>query len=177
MSIVARYWVPSAAVVAQERGPEFLAAVDGADWSQGVGFHRGFFSSFRIRAGKQVWFHFPIPTPTELDGAPLFLDGISLLWETLDDAAIGWVVLQHGGMERLPLTDRLAVPPSVPVPFDPPETWRRFYPDARRQLTTLPLRPKLPLQFGVQLCVMVHAPVRDGTVRFYGAGADFSDEG
>ncbi|WP_286130814.1 hypothetical protein [Blastomonas sp. CCH5-A3] len=33
----------------------------------------------------------------------------------------------------------------------------------------------LPLRFGVQLCVMVSAPEdRDGLVRFYGAGADFT---
>jgi hypothetical protein len=176
MGVVQRVWVPSASVVLQERGADFVAVVDGAVWSEGVGFYRGFFTAFRIRAGKQVWFHFPIPTPTEIRGEPLFLDQVSLLWETLDDAAIGWVVLQHGGMERLPLTERLAVPASEPAPFDPPEQWREYYPAADRRLTNLPLRPRVPLQFGVQLCVMVHAPEDDGTVRFYGAGAAFSDE-
>ena len=176
MGIVARYWVPSAAVELQERGPEFLAAVDDAEWSEGVGFHRGFFSTFRVRKGRQVWFHFPMPTPTEIDGKPLFLDRVSLLWETLDDAAIGWIVLQHGGMERRPLTERLETPASEAVPFDPPEQWREYYPKSHRRLTTLPLEPRVGLRFGVQLCVMVHAPHQDGTVRFYGAGADFSDE-
>lgn len=176
MSIVARHWVPSAAVVPQERGSEFLAAVDGADWSEGIGFTRGFFSAFRLRAGKDVWFHFPLPTPTELHGKPLFLDSVSLLWECLDGARIGWMVVQHGGMDRLPLIERLAEPPSVHVPHDVPEEWRRYHPDSERRLTELALTPRLPLRFGVQLCVMVSAPDHDATVRFMGAGAAFSDE-
>lgn len=176
MTIVARHWVPSAAVVPQERGPEFLAAVDGADWSEGVGFHRGFFSTFRLRAGKDVWFHFPLPTLVEQGGKPLFLDTISLLWETLDGAWLSWLILQHGGMERLPLTERMTVPPARPEPFDPPELWRQYYPAADRQLTEIALTPRVPLRFGVQLCVLVSAPEQDGTVRFYGAGAAFSDE-
>lgn len=176
MSIVARHWLPSAAVVPQERGAEFLRAVDGADWSEGVGFHRGFFSTFRIKAGKDVWFHFPLPTPAEQGGKALYLDSVSLLWECLDGARIGWVVAQHGGMERLPLTERMGPLPSEPVPFEPPELWREYYPASARRLTELALSPRLPLRFGVQLCVMITAPEQDGTVRFYGAGAAFSDE-
>lgn len=175
MSVVARHWVPSAAVVPQERGPDYLGVVDDAAWSEGVGFHRGFFSAFRVRAGKDVWFHYPLPTPVEVGGKPLFLDSVSLLWECLDEARIGWIVVQHGGMERLPLTERLAAPPAEPAPFDPPEQWRRYYPASDRLLTELPLRPRLALRFGVQLCVMVSAPTRDGTVRFHGAGAAFAD--
>ncbi|MCW1402630.1 hypothetical protein OKA06_09910 [Novosphingobium sp. MW5] len=104
MTIIARHWVPSAAVVPQERGPEFLAVVDGADWSEGVGFHRGFFSTFRVRAGKAVWFHFPLPTPVEIGGQPVSLAEVSLLWECLEGAKIGWMCLQHGGMDRIELT-------------------------------------------------------------------------
>jgi hypothetical protein len=175
MGIVARHWVPSAAVVAQERGPEFLGPVDGADWSAGAGFHRGFFSAFRIKAGKDVWFHFPLPTPVELDGRGLFLASVSLLWECLEGARIGWIVAQHGGMERLPLTERMGEVPSEELPFEPPELWREYYPASARRLTELALTPRLPLRFGVQLCAMVTAPEAEGTVRFYGAGAAFSD--
>lgn len=174
MGAPTRIWLPSAAVVPQERGPDYLAAVDGAEWSEGLGFHRGFFSTFRIRAGRDVWFHFPFPTPVEEDGEDRSLTAISLLWETLDDARIGWIVVQHGGMERLPLTERLAAVSSEPVPFDPPEQWRAYVPQSARRLTELPLQSALPLRFGVQLCVMVSAPERDGTVRFYGAGATFA---
>jgi hypothetical protein len=177
MGIVSRLWVPSAAVVPQERGPEFLGPVDGADWSEGMGFHRGFFSSFRIRAGKDVWFHFPLPTQIEQNGAPLFLQSLSLLWECLEGARIGWIVAQHGGMERLPLTERMSDVPSEPVPFEPPGLWRDYYPASARRLTELALTPRLPLRFGVQLCVMITAPEADGTVRFYGAGAAFADAG
>lgn len=174
MTVVSRVWLPSAAVVPQERGPDFLGVVDGADWSEGQGFHRGFFSAFRLRAGKDVWFHFPLPTPVEQDGRPLALAEVSLLWECRDGAAIGWICLQHGGMERRALTERLAEPPSVPVPHDPPAEWARYHPDGLRRLTELALDPALPLRFGVQLCVMVRAPEADATVRFYGAGAAFT---
>jgi hypothetical protein len=173
--IVERIWLPSAAVVPQERGPEYLEAVDGADWSEGVGFHRGFFSSFRVRAGKEMWFHFPLPTPVVRDGRPLALADVSLLWETLDGARIIWLVLQHGGMERRPLTERLAEPASVPVPFDPPEQWRQYYPASNRRLTEIPFDPPMPLRFGVQLCVGVSAADGVGTVRFYGAGASLTE--
>lgn len=176
MGIVARHWLPSGAVVPQERGSEFLAPVDGAGWSEGSGFYRGFFSAFRLRAGKDVWFHFPLPTQVEQDGKPLFLHSVSLLWETMDAARIGWIVLQHGGMERLPLTERLVEPASEPAPFEPPELWRNYYPPSARRLTEIELSPRVPLRFGVQLCVMVTAPEAEGTVRFYGAGAAFSDE-
>ncbi len=175
MTIVARHWVPSAAVVPQERGPEFLGPVDGTDWSDGIGLYRGFFSSFRVRAGKDVWFHFPVPTLVEQGGKPLFLDSVSLLWECLDGAALTWLVIQHGGMERLALTERMAAPPALPAPFDPPEQWRQYHPASDRQLTELALTPRLSLRFGVQLCIMVSAPEQDGTVRFHGAGAAFSD--
>lgn len=170
-----RIWLPSAAVVPQERGTDYFAPVDGADWSDGFGFHRGFFSSFRLRAGREAWFHFPIPTPVVRDGRPQALAELSLMWEVSDGARIQWLVLQHGGMDRIPLTERLADLPGEAVPFDPPERWRDYYPASNRRLTTLPLDPPLPLRFGVQLCVGVGAADQDGTIRFYGAGAGFSE--
>jgi hypothetical protein len=171
--IIEKIWLPGAAVVLQERGAEFIAPVDGADWSEGCGFYRGFFTAFRLRAGRDVWFHFPLPTPTLRDGHALALSALSLLWETMDGASITWVVLQHGGMERLPLTERLAPVPSLPVPFDPPEKWREFYPPSNRQLSTFDMTEPLPLNFGLQLSIGVRAGETDGTVRFYGAGAEF----
>lgn len=174
MTIIARHWVPAAAVVAQERGPAFLGAVDEASWSEGTGFYRGFFTSFRIKAGKAVWFHWPVPTPVELNGQGMALHSASLLWETADGAALHWVTLQHGGMDRVELTPRMQVPPSVAVPFEPAPEFRPFCPDNNRRLSEFTLPAPLPLRFGVQLCTMVSAPEdRDGLVRFYGAGADF----
>jgi hypothetical protein len=175
MSIIQRTWLPAAAVVPQERGPEFLGTVDGADWSEGLGFYRGFFSAFRIKADKSVWFHWPLPTPVERDGRPLFLHSLSLLWECLDGAQIGWMTAQHGGMDRIELIPRLTAPASVPVPFEPEPEFRQWCPMTDRQLSEIALPQPLPLRFGVQLCVMVSAPeVSDGTIRFYGAGGAFS---
>lgn len=177
MGVTECIWVPAAAVVPQERGVEYFAPVDGADWSDGFGWHRGFFSSFRLRAGKEAWFHFPLPTPVMRDGQPMALAQLSLMWEVLDGARLHWLVLQHGGMERLPLTERLVEPPSEPEPFDPPDQWRDYYPASARRLTTLPFSPVLPLRFGLQLCIGVSAADADGTVRFYGAGAEFAPAG
>jgi hypothetical protein len=174
VTILARQWVPAAAVVPQECGPEFLGIVDGADWSEGRGFYRGFFTTFTIKAGKTVWFHWPLPTPVEIDGRQLALASVSLLWETLEGAAIRWITVQHGGMDRIELTARMQSPAAEPVPFEPSPEFRPYCPETNRQLSTLPLPTPLPLRFGVQLCVMVSAPDdADAAVRFYGAGADF----
>jgi len=177
MTIVARHWLPAAAVVPQERGPDYLGVVDDAGWSEGIGFYRGFFASFRIRAGKSVWFHWPLPTPVEHNGKPLYLDSVSLLWDALGGAKIGWMTLQHGGMDRIELTPRLQAPPSVAVPFVPEPEFAPWCPDTDRQLTEIALAPRLPLRFGVQLCAMAVAPDdADATIRFFGAGAAFSDQ-
>ena len=175
MGVTDRIWLPSAAVVPQERGTDYFAPVDGADWSDGFGWHRGFFSSFRLRAGRDAWFHFPLSTPVLRNGRQQALAEVSLMWEVTDGARIHWLVLQHGGMDRIPLTERETEPDSQAVPFDPPEQWRQFYPASARRLTTIAFDPVLPLRFGVQLCVGVTAPERDGTIRFYGAGAGFTD--
>lgn len=174
MGIISRHWVPGASVIPQERGPEFFASVDGADWSEGVGFYRGFFTTFRIRAGKAVWFHFPLPAPIEQNGQPLALAEVELLWEVLDDAHISWATVQHGGMDRIELIPRLTSPASVAVPFEPEPEFRPWCPVTNRQLSSMPLNPPLVLRFGVQLCVQVSTGETDGTVRFYGAGASFT---
>jgi hypothetical protein len=173
MKIVEKIWLSGAAVVLQERGGDFIAAVDEADWSEGHGFYRGFFTAFRLRAGKDVWFHFPLPTPVIRDGQQLALAATSLLWEVLDGAELTWIVLQHGGMERMPLTERMAPVSSEPVPFDPPELWREYYPASDRRLSRFEMPAPMPLEFGLQLSIGVRAVDRDGTVRFYGAGAEF----
>lgn len=174
MTIVARHWVPAAAVVPQERGPEFLGIVDEAEWSDGIGFYRGFFSSFRVRAGKSVWFHFPLPTPVEQGGQQLALHSVSLLWETLEGARIDWMTVQHGGMDRIELIPRLTSPEAVAVPFEPEPDFKPWCPVTNRQLSEIMMPTPWPLRFGVQLCVMISAPEQDGTVRFYGAGGAFT---
>lgn len=176
VTIVARHWLPAAAVVPQERGPEFLGVVDGADWSEGIGFYRGFFASFRIRQGKSVWFHWPLPTPVEHNGTPLHLHSVSLLWDAPDGAEIGWMTVQHGGMDRIELIPRLTTPPSTPVPFKPEPEFAPWCPATDRQLSEVALPHPLPLRFGVQLCVMASAPEdQEATIRFFGAGAAFTD--
>lgn len=174
MTIIARHWVPAAAVVPQERGPEYLGVADEADWSNGIGFYRGFFSTFRIKSGKSVWFHFPLPTPVEQNGEQLALHSVSLLWETLDGARIDWMTVQHGGMDRIELIPRLTSPDAIAVPFEPEPEFKPWCPVTNRQLSEIVMPTPLPLRFGVQFCVMISAPEQDGTVRFYGAGGAFT---
>lgn len=175
MTIVSRQWVPGSTVVPQERGPEFLGPVDGAEWSDGLGFYRGFFASFAVKPGKDVWFHFPLPCEVERDGKALFLDSVSLLWECDGSARIGWMTVQHGGLERIAITGRMEEPPSVPMPHEVAEEDRKYFPVSHRRITEIALTPRLPLRFGLQLCVMVAGGESGGTVRFHGAGAAFSD--
>jgi hypothetical protein len=157
------HWLAPAAVVSQHAGPDWLGVTDGEPWSEGRGFHRGFSSSFAIPVGRDVWFHWPF----QIAGGTT-LTGFKLLWETVDDARIGWAVAHHGGSERIELTARLAEVTGEPVPFDPPEAWRQYYPPMHRILSDLPLPAPLTTRFGVQLCIMVQG---GGTVRFYGAAA------
>lgn len=173
MTIIERTWIPAAAVVPQERSADFLAPVDGAEWSAGQGFHRGFFSTFRIRAGKEVWFHFPLPTLIERDGKPCSLAEVSLLWEVMEGAQLLWATVQHGGMERIEVSPRLEVPRSTAVPFEPEPEFAQWIPAVDRRLSEMRLDPPLPLRFGAQLSVLVRAAEEEGTVRFYGAGAAF----
>jgi hypothetical protein len=162
MGVTQEIWLAPAAVRLQESGPDWLGMVDEKPWSDGGGFHRGFSSSFRIHPDRKVWFHFPFQLP-----AGAIVDRVSLLWETEEDAAITWVCVHHGGMDRQHLCE-----PNVPIggtaePFDPPALWRNFYPPANRLRTDLPVEPAMHTRFGVQLCVQVDGP---GIVRFYGAG-------
>ena len=160
-------WVAPAAVVPQERGPDWFDVVDDKAWSDQDGFHRGFCSSFRIRPDRQVWFHFPFQLP-----AGRMIDRASLLWETEEGAGIAWLCLHHGGMERRHLFE-----PGAPLigraePFDPPAQWRHFYPPSNRRRADVAIDPPQHTRFGVQLCVLVDGP---GVVRFYGAALRVQD--
>ena len=167
-------WIPSCAVVPQERGAEFIGVIDDADWSLGQGFHRGFCSSFHIRAGKAVWFHFPITTPAVVNGAPMALHELMLLWQVTDGAQLYWVTAQHGGMERMELTEAGAPIATRPEPFDVPEEMRERMAAFERRSSVFAFPEPLKLRFGVQLCVLIRCERAAGNVRFYGAGARFA---
>ena len=48
--------------------------------------------------------------------APAVPGAAYVVWSKVADGArIHWLVLQHGGMERIPLTERLAEPASAMV--------------------------------------------------------------
>lgn len=162
MGVTQEIWLAPAAVLPQENGPDWLDVVDDKPWSAGSGFHRGFSSSFRVRPGRKVWFHFPFALP-----ASSTVHQASLLWETEDEAIISWVCLHHGGMQRQHLCEPDRPLNGTAEPFDPPELWRHFYPPSNRLRTDLPVSPVMETRFGVQLCVQVDGP---GVVRFYGAG-------
>ncbi|WP_375195302.1 hypothetical protein [Sphingobium sp.] len=154
-------WLAPAAVQLQEIGPDWLDIVDEKDWTTGFGFHRGFSSSFRVRPGRQVWFHFPFQLQSGIR-----VDQASLLWETEEAARISWVCVHHGGMQRQHLCEPNVPLTGTPAPFDPPAEWRQFYPPSNRLRTDLPVEPAITTCYGMQLCVLVDGP---GIIRFYGA--------
>ena len=163
---VQEIWLAPAAVQLQETGPDWLDVVDGKEWSDGNGFHRGFCSSFRVKPERKVWFHFPFQLP-----AGGIVDQVSLLWETSEGAAISWVCVHHGGMHRQHLCAPNQPLSGEPVPFDPPEQWREFYPPCARLRTDLAVTPAIRTHAGFQLCAQVDGP---GIVRFYSAGLRFT---
>jgi len=168
----AQFWVSGAAVRNQQSGPDYFDVVDDQPWSDRDGFHRGFASSFRLRAGREAWFHIPLPTASALpDAATLAVDSVTLLWESEGAARIGWVTMHHGGAHRVELSERLG---EVGGTLQPAPATERG-PKCAMLRSDFPVRPRLPIVFGLQLSVMVLTPAdADGTIRFYGAGASFS---
>jgi hypothetical protein len=162
-------WVPSAAVRGQHQGSEIFDVVDEHPGSELTGFYRGFSASFRLRAGKDSWFHFPIATPAMIAGAPLALERLSLLWETDEAASIGWVTMHHGGQTRIELSPRNRPIEGELHSVQQDPRWPRM---AMRR-TDWSIDPPLPVAMGIQLCVWVSAGDAAGIVRFYGAGASF----
>jgi hypothetical protein len=171
----AQFWLSGAVVRNQQSGPEYFDVVDDQPWSDRDGFHRGFASSFRLRPGREAWFHIPLPTPSILpEASALEVDGITLLWETEGAARIGWVTLHHGGVHRFELSPRLGEVTGTLQPA--PETERG--PKCAMLRSDFPVEPRLPIVFGLQISVMVLTPGdSDGTIRFYGAGASYSAAG
>ena len=162
-------WVPSAAVRSQYTGSMVFDVVDEHPGSEVAGFYRGFTTSFKLCAGKDSWFHFPITTPSMIAGAPLAIERLSLLWETEDAASIAWVTMHHGGQTRLELSPRDTRIQGELQAIQQDLRWPRM---AMRR-TDWRIDPILPVTMGVQLCIFVAATDAPGIVRFYGAGASF----
>lgn len=164
MPEIARIWAPANIARNQQAGPEFLLPFEEKPLSDQYGFAGGFATSFKLAAGKEIWVHFPFQTPTMLPGAPdIYLAQASLLFETKNGAEIGWVTVHHGGVQRVELTPRLKI-----------LTGRHI--DGPDDVNTFPVRPRIRLSFGIQMCVFVRAPETDGEISFYGAGLSLWDE-
>lgn len=164
MAEVAQIWAPGNIVRIQQAGPETLRPFEDKPLSDQYGFAGGFATSFRLAAGAEAWFHFPFTTPVVLPSAKqLYLDHTRLLWETKEGAEIGWVTIHHGGVDRIELTPRLTL-------------LRGKHIDGESSETKFPLAKRLPLKFGVQMCVWVRAPEAEGSVSFYGAGISVCDD-
>jgi hypothetical protein len=164
MPEVASIWAPGNIVRNQQAGAKFLLPFEDKPLSDQYGFAGGFATSFTIAQGKEVWFHFPFQTPVALPGAPrIYLAEARLLFETKRGAEIAWVTVHHGGLQRIELTPRLTILSGRHV-------------DGLDEVNTFPLRPRLKLTYGVQMCVLARAPEAAGDVSFYGAGLSLWDE-
>jgi hypothetical protein len=177
MPEIARIWTPGGVVFQQGNsenlrevvrpvpyGPDYPRPPREFAGSEQGGFHGGFASTYRLAARSAMWFHFPIATPTMLGSAgAVYLDHFGLLWEATDGATISWVTFHHRGAERYELTPRLHRLSGSHKWGDDPAN--RFF-----------VRPRLKVEFAVQLGVMVEAHETDGQIAFYGVGASFWDE-
>ena len=164
-----QYWAASAAVRAQDTGPEFFDVVDDHPGSDFAGFYRGFSTSYRLRAGRGTWFHIPLPTPTMIADRATALTGVTLLWDVDDHARIAWVTLHIGGATRIELSPRAtSIRGSVETEFDTSHGLK-----IRMLRTEFGLERPVPVTMSVQLCVQAEAGEAPGVIRFYGAGAAF----
>ena len=163
------YWASSAAVRAQDTGPEFFEIVDEHPGSDYAGFHRGFTTSYRLRAGRGTWFHFPLPTPALIASAPTALRRITLLWDADEHARITWVTVHIGGATRVELSPRATeVHGNVDSESETPHGLK-----IRTLRTEFELEPAVPITMGVQVCIYAEAADQAGVIRYYGAGATF----
>jgi len=162
-------WAPSAAVRSQHTGDTIFDRVDDQPGSELAGFYRGFTTSFKVRAGKDSWFHFPITTPSMIAGVPLALERLSLLWEMEGAASITWVTMHHGGQTRIELSPRNTPIAGQLQAIQQDPRW----PVMAMRRSDWCIDPVLPVVMGIQLCIFVCAADAPGIVRFYGAGASF----
>ena len=109
-----------------------------------------------------MWFHYPFQMH-----AGAYVEQVSLLGETEAGAAVTWICVHHGGMQRQHLGEPNVALKGRPEPFEPPEQWKEFYPPCNRQRIDLPVEPAIETSAGFQICVQVDGP---GIVRFYSAG-------
>jgi hypothetical protein len=132
--------------------------------SETHGFQGGAASIYRLAPGKQCWFHFPLIAPASLgEHRTIYLDRVMLLFETTADCAITWATLQHGGLQRHELTERY-------------KAIAGYHAEALDADNTFLIRPRLKVDFGLQLSVQVTAGEGEGQIAFYSVGGAFWNE-
>jgi hypothetical protein len=127
------------------------------------GTHSGGTSSFRIPAGQEVWFHFPIPTAWQILDTSLYLERVAVLWETDDNTEISEVVAYHGATERYPLSSKSQRGSHLVAGEENTYQVRDMGGS----------RPKTG--YGVQASLKVRSTGQAGTITFGGAGATYHD--
>ena len=165
------FWVASAAIRAQDAGPNTFEEVDGHAGSQIAGFYRGFSTSFRLKPEKNTWFHIPLPTPSLIGGGNLKLVTVSLLWDAEDDAYFDWATIHHGGATRIELTPRAE---EIKGEIETEKEYPHGLKVVMRR-SDFDLADPLPISMGLQLCLSGQSGGYAGTLRFYGAGAFFQE--
>lgn len=77
-------FIHGVAVVAESAGggnissPGPLTHVNGVPWSDVLGLPQGFGKTYRGKAGSNVWFHAPVPTPVHIVGQLVTIDDVFL---------------------------------------------------------------------------------------------------
>ena len=141
------------------------AAVRPESYTGGLeqGIHQNGTSTFTIPAGKEVWFHFPIPTAWQILDTSLYLERVAVLFETDDNTEVSEVMATHGATESYSLSKRAQRGSHLVAGEENTYTVR----------DNGGSRPKTG--YGVQASVKVRSNGGAGKITFGGAGATYHD--
>jgi len=180
-------FVPGYVAMAQNVGGAAIGTGDGPllnlevpqhDYQDVVGFREGFGVQFRGKRDRDVWFHFPVPTPSVSDQDAVEWSPhpkvirVFVLWRTSDGAVIEYVDAWDGGRAQLLHSGRLSLEGDWSGTDAAEGGWhRKVQPDKNR----FEIKPAADVYYGLGISVNVRfaSDSDNGIVHFMGAGADF----
>jgi hypothetical protein len=161
--------------------PEFAAGgrllqVNGNPYSDVIGLAQGWGKTFRLGQAKDNWFHIPIPTITQIESSPMYLDQFYVFFKGEE---VGSSVT--GGIDEVHVFDgsaRVSMHPSPQIMTgdwsSPREVHDRF--GVRISNTWFPRRDGQRIRFFTGLGISLHAGfILEGNITFFSAGASWVD--
>lgn len=191
---IVQMWVSGYTAVAQNVGGGGLGSNDGPlrnfdyelhipqhDYQDIVGFRTGDGVQFRGKRDRDVWFHFPVPTPTtgEIEdiGAHPQVLSVSVLWQTTNGAVLQHLHAWDGARARIFQQNDLNVSGDFTGTdeAEPNPSWHR---KLLRHKNYFVMDPPMDIFYGLGISANIRfaSDSDNGVVRFTGAGAAFHIE-